>query len=243
MHLKGKTIILTGGKRIGMTVARTLAKKGAKLVLTYNHSKKEAEQNVKEIEFAGGKAIAVKTDLTKVKDVASVINATLSNFGHLDGLVHMASTFKRTPFNELTEAEWNEQIENNLKTAYLCSKAAADVMLTSGGGKIIFITDWAIHRPYKNYLPYLVAKGGVYTLSLVLAKELAPTIQVNCVAPGPVLFPEDYSLEIKQREIKKTLLKREGSPQDVANAVLFLLENANFTTGSCVYVDGGKLLF
>lgn len=243
MNLKGKTIILTGGKRVGMTVARTLAEKGVQVVLTYNHSQKEAQQSVREIESTGAKALAIQADLTKNKDVVSVIDSTLSNFGHLDGLVHMASTFKRTPFNELKESEWNEQIENNLKTAYLCSKSVADVLLTSGGGKIIFITDWAIHRPYKNYLPYLVAKGGVYTLALVLAKELAPTIQVNCVAPGPVLFPDDYSQEIRQHEIEKTLLKREGSPQDVANAILFLLENADFTTGSCVYVDGGKLLF
>ena len=243
MELKGKTILLTGGKRVGRTTALALGARGINLVLTYNTSREEAEQNVNEIESLGSRAIAVRADLTKGSDVTAVINDALDKFGRLDALIHMASTFRRIPFTEITEADWNDEIDNNLKSAFLCGKAAADVMLKSGGGKIIFITDWAVHRPYKNYLPYLVAKGGVHTLTLALAKELAPSIQVNSIAPGPVLFPDDFSSEARKREIDKTLLKREGSPQDVAKAVLFLLESAEFTTGSCIHVDGGKLLF
>lgn len=243
MEIRNKTVLITGGRRVGRSVAGLLARHGANLVITYNRSREEAEKTAEEAAKSGVKAQAVEADLTRMQDVKRVIDAALDAFGRLDALVHMASTFRRIEFKDLTESDWNEEIANNLTSAFLAGKAAADAILRSGGGKIIFITDWAINRPYRNYLPYLVAKGGVHTLALTLAKELAPTIQVNTIAPGPVLFPDDFPADVKEREIAKTLLKREGSPDDIAKAVLFLLKDADFTTGSSISVDGGKLMF
>ncbi len=242
MDINGKTVLITGGKRVGRSVARLLAAKGAHLVITYNRSREDAEETVREAEEAGVKARAVQADLTNANDVKKVVDGAVTSFGGIDALVHMASTFRRIEFKDITERDWEEEIANNLKAAFLCGKAVGDIMLRAGRGKMIFVTDWAVHRPYRHYLPYLVAKGGVHTLALALAKELAPAVQVNTIAPGPVLLPDDFPEDVKAREIAKTLLKREGSPDDVAKAVLFLIKDADFTTGSCIFVDGGKLM-
>jgi pteridine reductase len=170
--------------------------------------------------------------------VASVIEA----FGRLDVLVNSASVFYRKPLEELTERDWDLNLDTNLKAPFFLSKFAGAAMRRQGAGKIINIGDWAGIRPYNNYLPYTVSKSGLIGLTRALAKALAPEVQVNCVALGPVMPPDEYGAEEIERLRLATLTKTMGSPADVARAVLFFCEGTDFATGSTLMLDGGRLL-
>jgi NAD(P)-dependent dehydrogenase (short-subunit alcohol dehydrogenase family) len=194
------------------------------------------------LEAAGRKALAVRAEATRGADASAAVDRVVAQFGRIDVLVNNAAIFPRTPWAALDEAVWDEAIDVNLKGPFLFAKAAGDRMKAQGSGKIINIADWAGERPYRNYLPYCVSKAGVIALTKGLALELAPEVQVNAVAPGPVLLPEGMSEEEKAKVIAATPLKRIGSPDDVANAVLFLLEGSDFITGAVLPVDGGRLI-
>ena len=242
MDIKGKTVLITGTKRVGQTVAKKLSLSGANIAAHYNSSASEAESLVNELTANGAKAISVKADITKSDEVNSMIETVTNEFGSLDVLVTMASYFKPTAYSEITEENWDFQMSVDLKGTWLCAKAASEIMLKQGGGKIITFGDWAANRPYKNYLPYFVAKGGVMTMTKVLAVELTPTIQVNCILPGPILLPEGYSEEQTKKIADSTLVKRIGSPDDIADTVQFLIEGSDFITGALIPVEGGRLL-
>ena len=243
MKLKGKVVLVTGGaKRIGETIALTLAKAGAHLAITYRTSRKEADHTISELKKHGSKALAIYVDLSSAEDAKRAIDEVVNCYGRLDVLVNNAANFIRKPFRELTEADFNESIDVNLKGPYLFSIAAGKVMLKQKRGKIVNLADWAGLRPYPNYLPYCVSKGGVITLTKALAVSLAPYVQVNAVLPGPVLLPEDFSKSARQKIIKETPLRRIGSPEDVAEAVRFLIEGSDFITGALLPVDGGRLI-
>ena len=154
-------------------------------------------------------------------------------------LVASAALFKRTPFATLTEADWDFHIDANLKGPFLFAHEASRQMRS---GKIILFADWAALRPYRHYLPYLVAKAGIICLTKALAKELAPNVQVNAIAPGPVLLPADFAAGERRNVRDATLVKRLGSPQDIVNSVLFLIEGSDFITGHTLVVDGGRLI-
>ncbi len=242
MDIKGKTVLITGTKRVGQAVANKLSLSGANIAAHYNSSASEAEALVDELLSNGTKAISVKADISKSDEVDSMIDTVVSEFGSLDVLVTMASYFKPTPYYEITEESWDFQMSVDLKGTWLCAKAASEVMLKQEAGKIITFGDWAVDRPYKNFLPYFVAKGGIITMTKALAVELAPTIQVNCILPGPVLLPEGYSEKNIQKIADATLVKRIGSPDDIAATVQFLIEGSDFITGALIPVEGGRLL-
>lgn len=243
MELKGKTVLVTGSaKRVGKTIALTLAKRGADLVINYQRSQKEAEEAAQEIQQFGVRALAVRANVSVAQEVQAMIRQAVHHFGRLDVLVNNAAIFYPTPFGRLTEKDWDEMIGINLKGSFLCAKYAADEMLKLGGGKIINIADWSGVRPYVDYLPYCVSKAGVIALTKALAVTLAPTIQVNCIAPGPVMLPEDLTEKERAEVLAKTPLKRTGSPEDIANTVQFLIEGSDFITGSMITVDGGRLI-
>jgi pteridine reductase len=243
MKLEGKVALVTGaGRRIGRAIALALAQRGAALAVHYRTSAAGAGELAAGIVKAGGRAGAFPADLEKVAEIERMVGAVLTAFGRVDILVNSASVFYRKPIEELTERDWDVNLDTNLKAPFFLSKFAAVSMRQNGAGKIINIGDWAGVRPYNNYLPYTVSKTGIIGLTKALAKALAPEVQVNCVALGPVLPPDDYdSAEIESLK-KATLTKTLGSPEDVARAVLFFCEGTDFATGSTLMLDGGRLL-
>jgi len=243
MKLDGKVALVTGaGRRVGRAIALALAERGATLAIHYRSSAAEAQELATAIQSRGGRAGTFPADLAKVAEIGQMTTAVIAAFGRIDILVNSASIFYRKPFEELTEEDWDANLDTNLKAPFFLAKFAGASMRRTGAGKIVNIGDWAAIRPYNNYLPYVVSKSGLVGLTRALAKALAPEVQVNCVALGPVMPPEDYdSAEIETLK-KATLTKTLGSPEDVARAVLFLCEGTDFATGSTLMLDGGRLL-
>lgn len=242
--LHGKVALVTGAaKRVGKVIARELAKNGCDIALHYNTSRKDALKTKEEIEkLYAVRVFPVRANLAKPKEISAMVKKVHAHFKRIDILVNSASIFNRTPFEKLNERNFDEHVSVNLKAPYLLAKACGDIMLKQKSGHIINISDWAGFRPYKNYLPYCVSKAGIIALTHALAKELAPHVQVNSVAPGPVLLPENFTAAEKRNVIEKTPLARIGSPEDVAKAVLFFVRDAHFTTGAVLPVDGGRLI-
>jgi len=242
MNLKNKTVLITGGvKRVGRTIAETLAKRGANLILHYNRSKKDALNAQKALSRLGVQVDLFQADLTKIPALEKKVKQLLKT-QKIDVLINNASSFYSTPFGKIKEKEWDDLVNSNLKGPFFLNQLIAKQMLKRKKGKIIFIGDWSSLRPYTNYTPYSVAKAGVLTLTQILAKTLAPHIQVNCVSPGSVLLPKNFSAKDKKKIIQKTPLKRIGSPEDIAQGTLFFLEGTDFATGSNLIIDGGQLI-
>lgn len=247
IQLEGKVVLITGGRRVGAALADLLAQHGARLAMTYHTSKAAIEQTVAGVRSRGVDAVAVQADLTKAEEAERAVHEVAALFGRIDVLVNMASLYRRIPFLELTAQEFDRQIAANLAAPYYTSAAAARRMLAQPAedgikGKIINFGDWASERPYKNYLPYLVGKGGLATMTLALARELAPHIPVVMIQPAMIDPPPDFTAaDIKEVEAM-TPLRRVGSPDDVNRLILYLLEGTNFVTGACYRVDGGRFL-
>jgi pteridine reductase len=239
----GKVALVTGAaRRVGKAIALALADRGAHVVITYNSSGAEALATLGEIEARGVQGLVLQGNITYSGDVDAIVRQVIDRFGRIDILVNNASNYYKTPFETLTEEQWDDLVGTNLKGTFLVSKRVGDEMLKTGAGKIINLADWAGFRPYKNYIPYCVAKAGVIALTTALAKTLAPHIQVNAVAPGPVLLPEDFSDTLRQAIVRATPLKRIGTPDDIAQTVVFLVEGSDFITGAIIPVDGGRLI-
>lgn len=238
--LTGKVVVLTGAaKRIGAAVAEDLARAGARIVINYRNSRGAAESLVDRLTRAGAEALAVGGDLAEAGEAARLLEQTLQHFGRVDALIANASTFHRTPLAGLTDEQWDEAVTNNLTVAALPAIHFGRWMKEHEGGTIITLADVAGLRPWRDYLPYSVGKAGVIALTRGLAKELAPEVRVNAVAPGPILFPDDMPEPGRQRELDRTLLKRAGTPAHIAGAIRFLLEN-DYVTGVLLPVDGGR---
>jgi NAD(P)-dependent dehydrogenase (short-subunit alcohol dehydrogenase family) len=247
MSSTGKVVLITGGRRVGSDLARTLAGRGWRVAMTYHSSREAIEKTIADVEAAGSEGIAVQADLTDHSKAEAAVAATVARFGRIDALVNMASVYKRTPFADLTPADFDKLIAANLAAPYHSAIAAARAMLaqepTDGiRGKLVFFGDWATERPYKGYLPYLAAKGGMTTLAMALAVELAPSITVATIQPAMIEPPPDFSEEDKQEVLEVTPLRRFGSPQDVNRLIVYLLDETNFVTGVCYRVDGGRFL-
>ena len=242
MDLKGKVAIVTGaGRRIGRAIALDLSAHGATIAVHYRTSHAEADAVVAEIARKHGKAHAFRANLEHVPEIEKMVSEILSAFGRIDILVNSASTFTRKPLEEITERDWDSNLDTNLKAPFFLSKFAALAMCKQGTGKIINIGDWAGIRPYKDYLPYSVSKSGLIGLTQALAKALAPEVQVNCIALGLVMPPEEYSKDEVAKLVARTLTKKIGSPEDVARAVIFFCET-DFATGAILPLEGGRLL-
>ena len=194
MDLKGATVVVTGGaRRVGRHVATRLAERGANIVVNYRTSAKEARGAVEDFTALGVGALAVQADVSTQAGVERIRDAAIERFGGVDVLLNNASIYAETPLDDLTEADFDRNIAVNLKGPYLGCWLFGLHMRERGRGKIVNIADWAVNRPYVNYAPYFVAKGGIVTLTRVFAKELAPTVMVNAIAPGPILMPADFS--------------------------------------------------
>lgn len=242
MELSGKVALVTGAaRRVGQTIALALAKRGTAIAVHYRNSAAQAEQTVATIEAGGGKARAFHADLEKVGDIEAMVNGVAAAFGGLDILINSASVFYRKPLEELTERDWDINLDTNLKAPFFAAKFAGAIMRRRGAGKIVNIGDSAGIRPYNNYLPYTVSKSALIGLTQALAKALAPQVQVNCLAIGSVLPPEDYTAEQIESLARGTLTRKLGTPEDVARGVLFLCET-DFATGATIILDGGRLI-
>lgn len=243
MELDEKVALVTGSAhRVGRTIALSLAERGCHLVIHYRSSRKEALETVRHAQALGVSTLCVQADLQKTASVHSLFRQIQRRFKRIDILVNNAAVFFRTPFHRMTEADWDRTIDANLKGSFLCALEAGKMMRRRRGGKIVNIADWCGVKPYKDYLPYCVSKAGVIALTKALAIELAPKVQVNCVAPGPVLMPKGFSKKEARRIKGLTLLKRLGTPEDVAQAVLFFIEGTDFATGTTLFVEGGEML-
>jgi pteridine reductase len=217
------------------------------LALTYHTSRDAIEHTAAELREQGVGAIALSADLSDASQAEAVVEQTTREFGRVDVLVNMASTYRRTPFETLTSADFDAMIAANLAAPYHTAVAAAKRMLRQAPenglrGKIVSVGDWATERPYAGYLPYLVAKGGLTTMTLALAKELAPSVTVNLVQPAMIEAPPDMTDAERHEVISATPLKRSGTPDDLNRLILYLLEGTDFATGGCYRVDGGRFL-
>ncbi len=243
MELTGRVALITGGKRIGAVVAATLANGGADIALVFNRSRPEADEAAAAIRYLGRRALIIQADLRQAAECKRVVTATADEFGRLDVVVNMASLYPSKPFADLTEDDWDQQMAVDLRSVFLVSKAAAPLMKADGGGRIINFSDWlsVSERPrYPGYLTYYVAKTGVKALTEAMALELArDQILVNAVAPGPILAPPEMSPEEHEGVAKATPLGRWGGENEIAKAVMFLV-NSDFVTGETIRVDGGR---
>ena len=243
MNLENRAALIAGGKRIGAAVARALAQHGCDVALTYNRSKAEAQQSAAEIRAAGRRASIVEADLTEAAACARAVDHAAEAFGRLDVLVHMASIYTAVPFDKLTVEEFDRNLAVDLRSGFLCARAAIRHMRAVGGGRIILFSDWLAvsGRPrYPGYLPYYVAKSGVMALAEALALEVAVDgILVNAIAPGPILAPDDTGDAELKAVAESTPLGRWGGPAEIAKAVVAIVDS-DFITGETVRVDGGR---
>jgi pteridine reductase len=240
--LAGKTVLVTGAaKRVGASLARAFHEAGANIVLHYRSSADEAARLAGELEGARPGSIAtVQSDLLDVSRFAPLIEATTHAFGQLDVLVNNASSFYPTPVGEITEAHWDDLVGSNLKAPLFLAQAAASALRLSKG-LVLNIADIHGMRPLRRYPVYSIAKAGLIMLTKALARELAPHVRVNAIAPGPVMWPEDGAdKDLQAKILERTLLRRLGSPDDVARAAMFFAADAPYVTGQIVAVDGGR---
>jgi len=241
--VQDKVVLVTGGgKRLGAAVCRRLHAAGANLMLHYRASAGEARLLQAELNHLRADSVAlIQADLLDHSKLPSLVEQTVIRFGQLDALVNNASSFFPTPVGEITAADWEDLVGTNLRAPLFLSQAAAPVLKKTQGA-IVNITDIHADRPLKNYVIYSVAKAGLVGLTRSLARELAPDVRVNAVAPGPILWPDEEQFDelARQRIISHTPLRREGVPEDVAKAVHFLLADASYVTGETINVDGGR---
>ena len=245
MDLKDKVVVITGGRRIGQVVAHELAVRGANLALAYRGSRAEAEASACDANKLGRRATVIQADVAKSADCEALVTKTVEALGRLDVVINMASVYTSEPFDAMTEASWDRNLGVNLKSAFLCSYAAARVMKANGGGRIINFADWLARsgRPnYTGFTAYYVAKAGVIALTEAMALELAGSgVLVNAIAPGPILPPPDMTDEERDEVAAATPVKRWGGEQEIVKAVVALIDT-DFITGETIRVDGGRHL-
>ncbi len=242
MNIQDKNALITGTRRIGAVVARVLAEHGANVALVYHRSQAEALTTAQAVLQLGKKAVAVQADISKAQDVRSLVDQVIQGLGGVDILINAASSYHSTPIEQMTEADWNVELDSNLKSVFLCSQAVVASMRARGGGRIVNFADWiaASGRPrYKGYLAYYVSKKGVIGLTEALALELAPEILVNAIAPGPILPPPGLTEAENLEVLNATPLGRWGGELEIAKIVISLIES-DFITGECIRVDGGR---
>ncbi len=236
-------MLITGGaKRVGATICRRLHAAGANLMIHFRASAGDARLLQAELtELRPGSVALIQSDLLDVAKLPSLVEQTVHTFGRLDALVNNASSFHATPVGSISVDDWNDLIGTNLKAPLFLAQAAAPA-LRRAQGSIVNIADIHAERPLKDFVVYSVAKAGLVGLTRSLARELAPDVRVNAVAPGPILWPEDGTFDevSRQRIISRTPLKREGSPDDIAKAVHYLIADAPYVTGETLNVDGGR---
>ena len=242
MTIQGKVALITGStKRIGLAIATELARRGARIGIHYRSDEHEAQQALKIVRDAGSDGVIIPAELTEAAAVEAMFDNVKVLLGGLDILVNNASTFAPATAAETTPDQWDEQMESNAKAPFFVAQHAAKLIASNGHGKIINLADVAGELIWPSHFAYSISKAALIATTRGLAKAYAPNIQVNAIAPGPVLFPDYYTEDQKKYAIERTLLKRAGTPQDIVNTVVFLIEN-DYITGELIHVDGGRHL-
>jgi pteridine reductase len=239
--LLGRVALITGaGKRLGRAVALRLAAEGADVAVHYGKSEAEARALVGEIEAMGRRAAAFSAELADVLKIQKLVNDVAGHFGRLDILINSAANFLETKFGATTEESWDASLDTNLKAPFFCAQAAAPYLAASGDSVIINFEDIGGLMGWREFLPHSISKSGIILMTRVLAKELAPKVRVNAIAPGTITMPGDPP-EWEADFIREAPLKKSGRPDDVADAVMYLI-GAGFVTGHVLVLDGGRSL-
>ena len=235
----------SGAPRVGNVIVRAFAARGYRCVMHANRNLAAAEETARQLTASGRECIALQAELTDDDQLRRLIDNAWLQWGRLDILVNAAAIWERKSLEELAPDDVRRHFEVNTLAVFEASRYAGLKMVAQPkGGAIVNLGDWATERPYLDYAAYFPSKGAVPALTRSLAVELAarnPRIRVNAVLPGPVMLPESLSEAERQSAIAGTLVKREGSPWNVADAVVFLAEN-DFVTGVCLPVDGGRTI-
>lgn len=243
-----KVALITGAgrRRVGWHVAEALAARGHSLALHYRTARDEAERAMAEFVGRGVTAQAFGADLAREDQVQTLVESVFGRFGHVDVLVNAASIWERKSLEATTADDVRRHFDANVMGTFLISRAVGLRMTDRAeGGCVVAIGDWAEARPYLDFAAYFATKGAIPTLTRCLAVELGsrnPRVRVNAVLPGPVMLPPDLPEEERSQAINATLARREGSPINVAQAVMALIEN-DFITGVCLPVDGGRSIY
>ena len=239
--LRGRVALVTGGGiRVGAALALGLADRGTTVAVHFNRSREGADAVVAAIRATSGVARAFQADLTQPDAPRTLVNDVVTEFGRLDVLVNSAAVMVRTPFGEVRAAQWDAMFALNVRAPFLLSQAAAPYLRSApGGGTIVNIADLAAFETWPGYIPHGITKSSVVHMTRSLARVLAPDVRVNAIAPGTVLLPEDFDPADAEHLDRTTPLRRQGTPEDVVQAMLYLLD-APYVTGETIVVDGGR---
>jgi len=237
--LTNKVVLITGAaKRMGRAAALSLSAAGATVVITHLRSRDEAAGTVREIERLGGEALAVRCDITSESSVRKAVSTIVRRLGGIDVLVNNAGTYETVAFDELTLQQWDAIFATNVRGPFLVSREALP-HLRARKGRIINLGSLGGLRAWASHAHYCSSKAALHMLTKSMAKALAPDVAVNCVAPGMIDLGEKNAAEFMKRMAKQTPMRRNGSGEDVAAAILFLASAPHFITGQIMTVDGG----
>jgi pteridine reductase len=239
VELKGRRALVTGaGIRVGRVIARALMRQGVHVAIHYHRSDDGARQAAVEGETMGCRVALLQADLGDAAAARGLAARAAEALGGLDILVNSAAIMEQRPIAEVTAEDWDRTMNLNLRAPFFVAQGAARAM-GSAGGVIVNIADLAAFERWTSYAVHCISKAGVVVMTELMAKAFAPAVRVNAIAPGAVLLPDDWDEATRRRFAESTPLKRLGSAQDVANAVLYLLEN-DYVTGETLVVDGGR---
>ena len=240
MEIKDKVAIVTGGaRRVGQVIALALAEKGAHVAFTYRSG--DPAETLAGIQGSGVEGMALQMDVLDWDQPKTVVKEVVSRFGRVDILVNNASVWQSGPFLEISRQQWETSLGANLTGPFLCAQAVAPYMLAQQSGHIVNISDLSAHQTWPRFADHSASKAGLEALTRVMAAELAPDVRVNAIAPGTILLPDGAGEAKRQWAVENSLLKRVGTPEDVARTVIFLTE-IDFVTGAVYFVDGGRAL-
>lgn len=239
MEIKDSVVLITGGAiRVGRVYGLTLAQRGANVSFTYLPGE-PWQQTQAEIEAFGVQCLATELDVRNLDGIHAWVKSTHETFGHVDVLINNASPWMGRPLLEWTEADWELSVGVNIKGAFFCSQSVAPFMLQQGRGVIVNITDLSVFNVWNGHSVHSIGKAGVVQLTRYLAAELGPAIRSVAIAPGPILPPPGFTEEQLEASRQHTLLKRNGTAEDAARLLVFLIEN-DFLTSHVYFVDGGE---
>ena len=239
MDTSGRIALVTGGAhRVGRALSTALADAGMRVAIHYNSAADEANDLVRELSDRGHECRAYGFDLTHAEAPQSLIDAVTHDFGGLDVLVNSAAVMQRTPLGSVTTAEWDSMFALNLRAPFFIAQAASPA-LRAAHGCIVNLADLAAFETWPAYIPHGISKAGIVQMTRAMAHALAPDVRVNAIAPGAVLLPNDWDEQAKEHFASTTPLRRLGSPEDVVQALLYLIR-ADYVTGDTLLVDGGR---
>src|SRR5580692_11231248 len=237
--LSGKTMLVTGAaKRLGRAIALAAAENGADVAITYRESAREARAVVGELAWHGVKALAVRCDVTDEESVHEMVKEVVRELGGIDVLVNNAANYETAEFEKITLAQWDAMFASNTRGPFLVSREALPY-LRKRRGRIINMGSLGGLRPWATHAHYCSSKAAVHMLTKVMAKALAPEIAVNAVAPGMIELGEKSAAAFMKKMAKQTPMRRNGTAEDIATAVMFFAAAPHFITGQVLVVDGG----